>query len=411
MDERQLLMEINPVFLTAKNTIRTRASLGYAEAQKLVDYMERDGVKEVFIKQEDSIITSGFASSAEARYNVMNQILMQYDGMTILDIPCGYTTRGIECGKKRIRYIGADLPAVIADIQDAVSHCLDQESLQYVSYARVDATNYHSLEQAVVGVEGPLCIATEGLLDYFTDDEMEAFFNNIHRLLVRHGGCWITPDREISEYMRILFPVLTQGNEEMMRQVANRMTLIRERAKSNIRSSTLYKRNIAEAIVWAEQRGFVVERIPFGEYLQEVRSIQWVRPGILEELKAACKNICVWKLTVNQQAPESVQNGEIQHDFGVKTEVEASKMTIHVSGRMDTLTAPDVMRHYESRHGENMTDVVLDFAELDYISSAGLRVLLMLLKKHGGKEHIAVVNYNKNIAEIFDTTGFSEILF
>ncbi len=86
------------------------------------------------------------------------------------------------------------------------------------------------------------------------------------------------------------------------------------------------------------------------------------------------------------------------------------KITMKVCGRLDTTTAPQL----EEELGEELSgrkEVVLDFAELEYISSAGLRVLLSAhktMKKQGGK--LIVRNVNEEVREVFVITGFSEIM-
>jgi len=86
------------------------------------------------------------------------------------------------------------------------------------------------------------------------------------------------------------------------------------------------------------------------------------------------------------------------------------KITLKVCGRLDTTTAPQL----EEELGDEMNgrkEIILDFTELEYISSAGLRVLLSVhktMKKQGGK--LIVRNVNEEVREVFVITGFSEIM-
>ena len=54
--------------------------------------------------------------------------------------------------------------------------------------------------------------------------------------------------------------------------------------------------------------------------------------------------------------------------------------------------------------------VCIDLADLDYISSAGLRSLLIIRKRLGSKERLSVINISQSVMEIFETTGFAELL-
>ena len=86
-----------------------------------------------------------------------------------------------------------------------------------------------------------------------------------------------------------------------------------------------------------------------------------------------------------------------------------NELTLAVSGRLDTTTAPELEKVIkESLNG--ITSLIFDFENLEYISSAGLRVLLSAQKIMNGKGSMKVVHVNEMISEIFEVTGFSEIL-
>ncbi|MBQ1565096.1 MAG: STAS domain-containing protein [Clostridia bacterium] len=84
-------------------------------------------------------------------------------------------------------------------------------------------------------------------------------------------------------------------------------------------------------------------------------------------------------------------------------------LTIALEGRLDTLTAPE-LETLLSGALEGVETLTLDFEKLDYISSAGLRVLLSTQKKMNGQGSMKVTHVNEIIREIFDVTGFSDIL-
>lgn len=92
----------------------------------------------------------------------------------------------------------------------------------------------------------------------------------------------------------------------------------------------------------------------------------------------------------------------------IKT-VEDGTTRFALEGRLDTVTSPD----FETELKESLTDtkeLVLDFEKLDYISSAGLRVLLAAQKIIGADGQMKLINVNETIMEIFEVTGFTDIL-
>ena len=95
--------------------------------------------------------------------------------------------------------------------------------------------------------------------------------------------------------------------------------------------------------------------------------------------------------------------------LNVNKKLENGTAIFALQGRLDTMTAPDLEREIkESLTG--ITSLTFDFTELEYISSAGLRVLLSAQKVMNGQGEMKVCHVNETIMEIFEVTGFSDIL-
>jgi anti-sigma B factor antagonist len=88
---------------------------------------------------------------------------------------------------------------------------------------------------------------------------------------------------------------------------------------------------------------------------------------------------------------------------------EGSKLTVAVEGRLDTTTAPELEASLKEDI-EGVEELVIDLANLEYISSAGLRVLLAAQKIMMKQGKMVVTNPNDVISEIFEVTGFRDIL-
>ena len=86
-----------------------------------------------------------------------------------------------------------------------------------------------------------------------------------------------------------------------------------------------------------------------------------------------------------------------------------SVMTINLEGRLDTTTSPTLEKELNEVL-PNITELIFDFSKLEYISSAGLRVLLTAHKVMSRKGGMKVTNVNEIVQEVFDVTGFSDIL-
>ena len=88
---------------------------------------------------------------------------------------------------------------------------------------------------------------------------------------------------------------------------------------------------------------------------------------------------------------------------------EGNKLTIALSGRLDTTTAPKLETELK-QNISGVEELVLDLAALEYLSSAGLRVLLSAQKVMNRQGHMVVRNVNEVIMEIFEVTGFVDVL-
>ena len=84
-------------------------------------------------------------------------------------------------------------------------------------------------------------------------------------------------------------------------------------------------------------------------------------------------------------------------------------LEIALEGRLDTMTAPELEAELNKDLG-SVESLTLDFSKLDYISSAGLRVLLSAHKAMSSKGGMKVTHVNEIVREVFDVTGFADIL-
>ena len=93
----------------------------------------------------------------------------------------------------------------------------------------------------------------------------------------------------------------------------------------------------------------------------------------------------------------------------IDKQLNGSELTLALNGRLDTTTAPEL----ENAIKENIagvTNLVMDFAGLEYLSSAGLRVILSAQKTMNKQGEIVIRNVNETINEVFEITGFIDIL-
>ena len=93
----------------------------------------------------------------------------------------------------------------------------------------------------------------------------------------------------------------------------------------------------------------------------------------------------------------------------IDKKVNGTALEIALEGRLDTMTAPELEAELNQSMG-GADSLTLDFSKLEYISSAGLRVLLSAHKAMSAKGGMKVKNVNEIVQEVFEVTGFADIL-
>ena len=95
--------------------------------------------------------------------------------------------------------------------------------------------------------------------------------------------------------------------------------------------------------------------------------------------------------------------------MNINKSVNGDSTVLAVEGRLDTATAPQFEKEIEETVTET-ADLVLDFANLEYTSSAGLRVILKAQKAMSKVGQMKLINVNEEVMEVFKITGFTDIL-
>ena len=93
----------------------------------------------------------------------------------------------------------------------------------------------------------------------------------------------------------------------------------------------------------------------------------------------------------------------------IEKNLNGTELNVKVIGRLDTTTAPELETEFKQSI-DGVEKLTLDFAELEYLSSAGLRVILGAQKTMNKQGEMIIKNVNETINEIFEVTGFIDIL-
>ncbi len=308
-------------------------------------------------------------------------------------------------GKK---FVGMDLPATINVIEPAIMSLLDEKQKKFVNFEGVDATNYHSIKSAFDKIDGKVCITTEGLLMYLTDSELDAMCENIKKILAEHGGYWITLDPEISRlYVLIVKAFYGDKTREIM---YNSKYRVEDKSDATIVQNSItvsllgdVQENMRRAINYIASKGFKLEKIPYAEVVPEFKSLENVDSKIVAQIKEGFKSVYIWKITVDESVKLDISDVKSE-SFNVDASIDGNKLNLVLSGNLDTLSAPKLLVNYENIKEDNpFSSVFIDCSKLEYVSSAGLRVLLIM--QNDCENGVMMDSCNETLIKILSNTN------
>jgi anti-anti-sigma factor len=224
-------------------------------------------------------------------------------------------------------------------------------------------------------------------------------------MLDAHGGCWITADPEIKpEHDRIRKAIGPDDSEQDTRLVLEEKADINDLQNGMLVRIGHEAEDIQRVQAVLADHGLKAERIRISGGIAETEAFAMLTPDQKKAVLKATEDVAFWKVV---SAGAAGDRAETEHSFAIYDELAGDVLELRVTGRLDSLTAPQLLEVFEERDAAGgIQRVHVDCSALDYISSAGLRVMLIMQKKYGVK--LSAVN--SAVMEILETTGFDSIL-
>ena len=400
MNIKELQSVVNPIYTTAKGLLGLLISGGEPDALKLAPHINLAELRPKLDKTPPPEILNCFKIGQMARFDINNSAALKSGKQTIIDLPCGYTTRCFKVADNGQKYYGFDLPIVIDEIKDWTSKIMTEEQKSLISFNAVDATNYNSLRNALKDVKGEICIITEGLLSYFSDSELISMCQAIYQLLAEFGGCWITADgTEMYLIYPLVLSVVYQGDKEkvlsMMKELSSSM------ANVNAFTNTFSANKFAKAKEFLEKQGFIIKEESISKYMDKLKCVPEDKEAILRETLGSKINI--WTMTIDKK-DEKFENNEEKIEFKLETKLEENIFKIDIKGRLDTLTAPELLQKF--KENKDIKNIKINVNEMTFISSAGIRVFQIMIKELENKDLFEINGTNENVKKNLIENGF-----
>ena len=173
-------------------------------------------------------------------------------------------------------------------------------------------------------------------------------------------------------------------------------------SESNIYSNGLTSGNGANTDVFLKEHGFDVRCVPAADLLDGIELPD-------NNLKEIYKNIN-FRIMTSKVRYEHIRSPQRGASMTIETERQEEQTVMRVSGRIDTVTAPEFIKEYQRiKAGTELKKLVIDMGNVIYVSSAGIRALLMIFKELSSSV-FSLANLTPEVSEIFHTTGLSDTL-
>ncbi len=369
----------NPVFLTAKTAVCLMAQAGIPDAAAIVASLGMEA-NEPLRGMADPDTVLGNAVVVEAKYRTMCRLIEGSGYRTCVDLPCGYTPKALHMTGKGLRFVGLDLPIVVEEVGPVLRAMAAYPAL--MSFHGVDATNFASLEEALRDVDGPLCITTEGMMMYFTDNEAETVISNVRGLLKAHGGVWITPDPEFMiQFFQSFRSLFGEGALEKLasaRASAQAQSNVPSLSNAFILDAADIPGSRKKAVALLERHGLKAEEINLAEHMPALSVYQRLSAEQIRRFEDAMRDCHYWAITLDGARWQHEEcSPRSHHPFAMRYALEHGTFRLTLEGRLDSISAPQVLSAWETEKATRAIDgVSVECSGLTYVSSAGARVLL-----------------------------------
>lgn len=212
---------------TAKFVAYFRQMSDIPYSKDIVDVFDvESSFQQLFMPNNKVMYGDIFAPLLEIRYKSIQYAIEQANITQVLEFASGISLRGLAMTKDpNLTYVETDLPELNQEKIDLLSTVMKRNNIKTranLFFHAVNVLNVDEIESALrhFSVHKPLAIVHEGLFQYLTRDEKKQAAKNIHRLLERYGGIWMTPDLDTqSSFHAHLFS--QSQSQEMMSLIKN----------------------------------------------------------------------------------------------------------------------------------------------------------------------------------------------
>ena len=238
-------------------------------------------------------------------------------------------------------------------------------------------------------------------MQYLSADEAEQFIGGIRQVLSGHGGAWYSSDWSV-DYEQ--FSTRNMSSPEGVKYY-------NETRRQIMKSSNVFNEGVSflsedEKQSFLESRGLKVEKLPFYYGDEDLAMLRAVAPDKMNAIMDQFEKSSFWKMTLDESSAvwEKITGAKEIDNLHVDCSAAGSRLICRIAGRIDTISAPALLEVLE-KNGDGFEELSVEAERLEYLSSAGLRVLLMASKKFG---KMSIRHASDAVKKIFADSGFDQ---
>lgn len=294
MNVENLAGEYSKISPTAKITAYWKSLSDIPYAKEISDTIDAEkGAKEVM--GDDLFLMARFSPMMmEVRYKAIDAGLRKKTVTNIMELACGLSPRGLVLAANHKKYVGTDLPGMLAEISPVINSIASRIDIKpgLLYFETVNVLDKEQLEKAASHFNGErFAICNEGLLMYFNREEKAVMAKNIHSLLRKNGGCWITIDVSFGEIRKKLMASASPESKEKFKDV---MGAINSQTGRDMLANDF--KDEAEATSFYDALGFRIEKYPFYDGSYEISTLPLVPEEMRERMLNVLSNTMAWIL-------------------------------------------------------------------------------------------------------------------
>lgn len=167
--------------------------------------------------------------------------------------------------------------------------------------------------------------------------------------------------------------------------------------------NSMFLHGIDGAKRFLSEQGFNVKSESVDRYIPDIPGVD---ADLMRELREAYKVMDIFTMTVAEKTQKTVDK---DRPFAVESSCADGVFTASVQGRMDTITAPELLNKFQEA-GSGIKEIRIDVSRMAYVSLAGLRGLLMMYKSLEDRSRFRMTGISEDVREILETNGFDQFL-